>query len=93
MVWLMIGSHPQADHKSPQCSCKLFLFIFLWSAWWWLPSLTETFDWFYLKNKVVFRFSVFAFLVVNTMGMNHLKIVTLSLHGVSCSNSLEKTGT
>jgi hypothetical protein len=24
------------------CSCKHLLFVFLWSAWWWLPSLAET---------------------------------------------------
>jgi len=38
-------SFKTSNHK---CTCRYFLFIFLWSAWWWLPSLAETRLWFYL---------------------------------------------
>jgi len=42
--------HGQQNIKN----CEHFLFMFLWSAWWWLSLFVKRCSWSCLWNKVVF---------------------------------------
>lgn len=51
------------DISNHRCSCKYFIFLFLWSPWWRLLSLAETCSCFICKINLCFGWICLCFLL------------------------------